>query len=51
MPVGRARPTDEPRRRIVRPKSATYLLHVLLWTSLKIGGSLAVLALFDYGYQ
>jgi flagellar biosynthesis protein FlhB len=28
-----------------------YLLHVLLWTSLKIGGSLAVLALFDYGYQ
>jgi flagellar biosynthetic protein FlhB len=30
---------------------ATYLLHVLLWTSLKIGGSLAVLALFDYGYQ
>lgn len=30
---------------------AAYLLHVLLWTSLKIGGSLAVLALFDYGYQ
>src|SRR5437762_10669725 len=28
-----------------------YLLSVLLWTSLKIGGSLAVLALFDYGYQ
>ena len=28
-----------------------YLLHVLLWTSLKIGGSLATLALFDYGYQ
>jgi flagellar biosynthetic protein FlhB len=28
-----------------------YLLHVLLWTSLKVGGSLAVLALFDYGYQ
>ena len=24
---------------------------MLLWTSLKIGGSLAVLALFDYGYQ
>src|SRR4051794_30870789 len=30
---------------------AAYLLYVLLWTSLKIGGSLAVLALFDYGYQ
>jgi flagellar biosynthesis protein FlhB len=30
---------------------SAYLLHVLLWTSLKIGGSLAVLALFDYGYQ
>jgi len=29
----------------------TYLLSVLLWTSLKIGASLAVLALFDYGYQ
>jgi flagellar biosynthetic protein FlhB len=29
----------------------TYLLSVLLWTSLKIGSSLAVLALFDYGYQ
>jgi len=28
-----------------------YLLYVLLWTSLKIGGSLATLALFDYGYQ
>jgi flagellar biosynthetic protein FlhB len=28
-----------------------YLLQVLLWTSLKIGGSLATLALFDYGYQ
>jgi flagellar biosynthesis protein FlhB len=28
-----------------------YLLYVLLWTSLKIGGALAVLALFDYGYQ
>jgi flagellar biosynthesis protein FlhB len=28
-----------------------YMLHVLLWTSLKIGGSLALLALFDYGYQ
>jgi flagellar biosynthetic protein FlhB len=28
-----------------------YLLNVLLWTSLKIGGSLALLALFDYGYQ
>jgi flagellar biosynthetic protein FlhB len=30
---------------------AAYLLQVLLWTSLKIGGALAVLALFDYGYQ
>ena len=28
-----------------------YLLSVLLWTSLKIGGSLATLALFDYGFQ
>jgi len=28
-----------------------YLLSVLLWTSLKIGASLAVLAVFDYGYQ
>jgi flagellar biosynthetic protein FlhB len=28
-----------------------YLLNVLLWTSLKIGGALAILALFDYGYQ
>jgi flagellar biosynthetic protein FlhB len=28
-----------------------YLLQALLWTSLKIGGSLAVLALLDYGYQ
>src|SRR5688572_801949 len=28
-----------------------YLLHVFLWTSLKIGGALATLALFDYGYQ
>ena len=28
-----------------------YLLNVLLWTSLKIGGALATLALFDYGYQ
>ena len=30
---------------------ATYLLGVLLWTSLKIGGALLTLALFDYGYQ
>ncbi|HEY2415862.1 MAG TPA: EscU/YscU/HrcU family type III secretion system export apparatus switch protein [Pirellulaceae bacterium] len=28
-----------------------YLLTVLLWTSLKVGSSLGVLALFDYGYQ
>ena len=30
---------------------AAYLLHVMLWTSLKIGFSLMALALFDYGYQ
>jgi flagellar biosynthesis protein FlhB len=30
---------------------AAYLLSVLLWTSLKVGGALGVLALFDYGYQ
>ena len=28
-----------------------YLLNTLLWTSLKIGGALAALAVFDYGYQ
>jgi flagellar biosynthesis protein FlhB len=28
-----------------------YLMSVLLWTSLKIGASLGVLGLFDYGYQ
>jgi flagellar biosynthetic protein FlhB len=28
-----------------------YLLGTLLWTSLKIGGALALLAIFDYGYQ
>jgi flagellar biosynthetic protein FlhB len=28
-----------------------YLLSTLLWTSLKIGGALAMLAVFDYGYQ
>src|SRR5262245_57611356 len=33
------------------PEIGAYLMSVLLWTSLKIGGSLAVLALFDYGYQ
>jgi flagellar biosynthetic protein FlhB len=33
------------------PEIATYLFSVMLWTSLKIGGALAVLALFDYGYQ
>ena len=33
------------------PEIAAYLFHVLLWTSLKIGGSLATLALLDYGYQ
>lgn len=33
------------------PQIGVYLLHVLLWTSLKIGGALATLALFDYGYQ
>jgi flagellar biosynthetic protein FlhB len=30
---------------------AVYLLSTLLWTSLKIGGALLMLALFDYGYQ
>jgi flagellar biosynthetic protein FlhB len=30
---------------------AAYLFSVMLWTSLKIGGALVVLALFDYGYQ
>ena len=33
------------------PEIAAYLFHVMLWTSLKIGGALVVLALFDYGYQ
>jgi flagellar biosynthesis protein FlhB len=33
------------------PQIAAYLFHVMLWTSLKIGGALFVLALFDYGYQ
>lgn len=28
-----------------------YMLSALLWTSLKVGASLGVLALFDYGYQ
>ncbi len=30
---------------------ASYLFSVLLWTCLKIGGALLVLALFDYGYH
>jgi flagellar biosynthetic protein FlhB len=29
----------------------SYLLSILLWTSLKIGGALGVLALLDYGFQ
>jgi flagellar biosynthetic protein FlhB len=33
------------------PEIGAYMLNVLLWTSLKVGASLAVLALFDYGYQ
>ena len=33
------------------PAIGAYLFSVLLWTSLKIGIALAVLALFDYGYQ
>jgi flagellar biosynthetic protein FlhB len=33
------------------PEIAVYLLSTLLWTSLKIGGALAMLAIFDYGYQ
>ena len=30
---------------------AAALFQIMLWTSLKIGGALALLALFDYGYQ
>jgi flagellar biosynthetic protein FlhB len=33
------------------PEIAAYVFHVMLWTSLKIGGALVTLALFDYGYQ
>jgi flagellar biosynthetic protein FlhB len=33
------------------PQIAAYLFEVMLWTSLKIGGALVVLAAFDYGYQ
>ncbi len=33
------------------PEIGAYILTVLLWTSLKVGASLGVLALFDYGYQ
>jgi flagellar biosynthetic protein FlhB len=33
------------------PQIAVYLFQVMLGTSLKIGGALVVLALFDYGYQ
>ncbi|MDX1947365.1 MAG: flagellar biosynthesis protein FlhB [Pirellulaceae bacterium] len=33
------------------PEIAAYLFQTLLWTSLKIGGALGALALFDYGYQ
>jgi len=33
------------------PQIGVYLLGVLFWTSLKIGGALLALALFDYGYQ
>lgn len=33
------------------PEIAVYLLETLLGTSLKIGGALATLAIFDYGYQ
>jgi len=33
------------------PEIAAYLFHVMLWTSLKIGGALFALGLFDYGYQ
>ena len=51
VPVGRARPADEPVRANRRPRSPRTCFSVLLWTSLKIGGALAVLALFDYGYQ
>lgn len=33
------------------PQIAAYLLQVMLWTSLKIGGALVALAAMDYGYQ
>ena len=33
------------------PEIAAYLFDVMLWTSLKIGGALVALAVFDYGYQ
>jgi flagellar biosynthetic protein FlhB len=33
------------------PEIAAYLFDLILWTGLKIGGALAALALFDYGYQ
>jgi flagellar biosynthetic protein FlhB len=33
------------------PQIAAYLGQVVLWTTLKIGGFLFLLAIFDYGYQ
>jgi flagellar biosynthetic protein FlhB len=36
---------------LTTPEIAVYLFQVLLWTSVKIGGALVVLATFDYGYQ
>lgn len=33
------------------PQIAKFVIDVALWTSLKIGGALVVLAVFDYGFQ
>jgi flagellar biosynthetic protein FlhB len=33
------------------PEIAGYLVEILLWTSLKVGIALLVLAIFDYGFQ
>jgi flagellar biosynthetic protein FlhB len=33
------------------PQIAAYLAEVLLWTTIKIGGALLILALLDYGFQ
>lgn len=33
------------------PEIASYLVQVLLWTSLKVAGALALLAILDFGFQ